>query len=178
MAKSSRELRVALRRLEPRDELAFLAAVRRSRAMHGSFTYPPATAEKFRAALARMESPSHDSVLVVTREAGEMVGMINLNEIVRGPAQSAYLGYYAFAPLAGRGLMTVGLSLAITRAFGELRLHRLEANIQPTNERSLALVARLGFRREGYSPRYLKLGGRWRDHERWALLREEWSPPT
>ncbi len=60
------------------------------------------------------------------------------------------------------------------RAFGELGLHRLEANIQPDNAASIALVRKPGFRLEGYSPRYLKIAGRWRDHERWAILAEEW----
>jgi ribosomal-protein-alanine N-acetyltransferase len=63
----------------------------------------------------------------------------------------------------------------IARAFRTLRLHRLEANIQPGNLASIALVRRLGFRREGLSRRYLKIGGRWRDHERWAILAEEWK---
>jgi ribosomal-protein-alanine N-acetyltransferase len=57
-----------------------------------------------------------------------------------------------------------------------LRLHRVEANIQPRNRASIALVKSLGFRQEGYSPRYLKIGGRWRDHERWALLVDDWRP--
>jgi ribosomal-protein-alanine N-acetyltransferase len=166
--------RVAIRQPTRRDEGAFLAAVRRSRKLHSRYANPPATAERFRAALARLRDPSHVSFLVVTADADELVGVINLNEIVRGPSQSAYLGYYAFAPYAGNGLMTEGLSLVVAKAFGELRLHRLEANIQPDNVRSLALAKRLGFQREGYSPRYLKLGGRWRDHERWALSREEW----
>ena len=61
-------------------------------------------------------------------------------------------------------------------AFRTLRLHRVEANIQPGNRASIALVERAGFRREGYSRRYLKIAGRWRDHERWALLAEEWQP--
>jgi ribosomal-protein-alanine N-acetyltransferase len=70
--------------------------------------------------------------------------------------------------------MKEGLQLVIDCSFDELRLHRLEANIQPSNERSIALVRRLGFRMEGLSRRYLKIGGRWRDHERWALLADEW----
>ena len=68
------------------------------------------------------------------------------------------------------------LRLVLGRAFGRLRLHRLEANIQPDNAASLALVRRIGFRREGFSPRYLKVGGRWRDHERWALRSAQWRP--
>ena len=70
--------------------------------------------------------------------------------------------------------MSEAIALALQRAFRELALHRVEANIQPDNTRSIALVRRFGFRREGFSPSYLKLGGRWRDHERWALLREGW----
>jgi ribosomal-protein-alanine N-acetyltransferase len=89
--------------------------------------------------------------------------------------QSGYLGYYAFAPHQRQGLMTEGLALVIDDAFRRLRLHRLEANIQPGNAASLRLVRRLGFRREGYSRRYLAIRGRWRDHERWAILAEEWG---
>jgi ribosomal-protein-alanine N-acetyltransferase len=166
--------RVALRRLTRRDAVEFLAAVRRSRALYGSYANPPSTKERFLATLARQRDPSHEGFVVVTVDSDELVGVINLNEIVRGSFQGAYLGYYAFVPHAGQGLMTEGLSLVMAKAFGELRLHRLEANIQPGNRRSLELVQRLGFEREGYSPRYLKLGGRWRDHERWALLRENW----
>jgi ribosomal-protein-alanine N-acetyltransferase len=98
----------------------------------------------------------------------------NLNEIVRGGLQSAYLGFYALEPHAGAGHMAAGVGALLRRAFGELHLHRVEANVQPDNTRSLALVERLGFRREGFSPRYLKVGGRWRDHVRLALLAEEW----
>ena len=70
--------------------------------------------------------------------------------------------------------MSEGLGLLLRLAFRRLRLHRLEANIQPGNAQSIALVRRAGFRREGLSPRYLKIGGRWRDHERWAITVEEW----
>ena len=70
--------------------------------------------------------------------------------------------------------MRDGLELVLRHAFLELALHRLEANIQPGNAASIALARGAGFQREGFSPRYLKIGGRWRDHERWAMLAEEW----
>ena len=102
------------------------------------------------------------------------MGVVNLMEIVANPFyQGAYLGYHGMAALAGRGLMTEAVRLASAHAFGALGLHRLEANIQPGNTRSIALVRRLGFRLEGFSPRYLRVDGEWRDHERWALLADE-----
>jgi ribosomal-protein-alanine N-acetyltransferase len=69
--------------------------------------------------------------------------------------------------------MTAAMILLLRHAFRSLKLHRLEANIQPGNTASVALVKRCGFRKEGFSPRYLKVGGRWRDHERWAITRED-----
>lgn len=103
-----------------------------------------------------------------------MVGVFDLSQIYYGIMQSGYLGYYAFAPYARRGYMRDGLQLMLRYAFRSLRLHRVESNIQPANKRSIALVRRAGFVREGYSHRYLKIYGRWRDHERWALLVEDW----
>jgi ribosomal-protein-alanine N-acetyltransferase len=167
-------MRVRLEKPSLRREREFLAAARRSRAFQRRWAAPPATAQAYRAYVRRLSTPAHQGYFVVLRKSGDLVGAINLNEIVRGFYQGAYLGCYAFLPYAGRGYMSEGIELVLRRAFGQLRLHRVEANIQPGNETSLALFQRLGFRREGYSPRYLKIAGRWRDHERWALLAEEW----
>jgi ribosomal-protein-alanine N-acetyltransferase len=93
---------------------------------------------------------------------------------VRGGFQNAYLGYYGFAPHSRQGYMTEGMALALDVAFGILKLHRVEVNIQPTNARSLALARRIGFTHEGFSRRYVKIAGRWRDHERFAMLAEDW----
>ena len=147
--------------------------MRRSRALHRGWVSPPSDRGKFVQYIRSLRSDRRAGFLVVT-DAGEIAGVINVNEIVRGSFQSAYLGYYAFEPFAGRGFLHRGLRAVIGHCFGELKLHRLEANIQPENARSIAMVQRLGFRREGLSPRYLKVCGRWRDHERWALLSDDW----
>src|SRR4030095_9518042 len=104
--------------------------------------------------------------LVIHRGSGGIVGVININDVIRGAFQSASLGYYAFTLYAGQGLMSEGMLLVLRRAFGKLKLHRLEANIQPANRSSIALVRKCGFVREGLSRRLLKVRGRWRDHER------------
>jgi ribosomal-protein-alanine N-acetyltransferase len=131
---------------------------------------------QYRAYLQRLRQPTHLGFLVCT--AGDaLAGVVNVSEIVRGAFGSGYLGYYGFTPYERRGYMRAGLAATIRLAFGTHRLHRLEANIQPENAASIALVRGLGFRYEGYSPRYLKIARRWRDHERWALTREDWRPP-
>ena len=152
----------------------FLTAVRRSRTLHTPWVTAPLTREQYRAFLQRFRAPTHIGHFVCTAD-GELAGVINVNEIVRGGFRSAYLGYYALAPYGGQGYMREGLRLVIQRAFRRYALHRLEANIQPANRRSIALVKSLGFRLEGFSPRYLKINGRWRDHERWAITAEEWA---
>lgn len=151
----------------------FVAAVKRSRQLHRPWIAPPNSLSAYRAYLARIARDASLGFLVVTAD-DELAGFININEIVRGGFQSAYLGYGAFAPHHGEGYMSAGLERVVNRAFREHRLHRLEANIQPENRASLALVRALGFAREGFSERYLKVAGRWRDHERWAITAEVW----
>jgi ribosomal-protein-alanine N-acetyltransferase len=167
-------MRVRLERPSARREREYLAAVRRSRALHRGFVTTASTPAEYRHYLRRTRRRNQESFFVVTAESGELAGVVNINDIVRHSEQSGRLGYYGFTPHAGSGLMAEGLALVIGRAFGDLRLHRLEANIHGDNRRSIALVRGLGFRREGVARGLLKIGGRWRDHERWALLREEW----
>jgi ribosomal-protein-alanine N-acetyltransferase len=167
--------RVFLRDPAARDRAEFLGLVRSSRRFHRPWVSPPATATAFTAFLRRARQPNRVSLLVCRRPDGAIVGVVNVSEIVRGALQGAFLGYYGSAVHGGQGYMTEGLALALRLAFGRLRLHRLEANVQPGNRASLALVQRLGFRLEGFSPRYLKVAGRWRDHQRWAIRREDWD---
>ncbi len=166
--------RVSLRAPREADREEFVRLARASRRLHRPWVYAPETAREYDAYLIRARAESERCFLVVRRDDDSLVGVYNLSQISRGFFQSAYLGYYGFAPSLGRGLMAEGLELVLRQAFRDLKLHRLEANIQPDNDRSKQLVERAGFRYEGYSPRYLKIGGRWRDHERWAITREDW----
>lgn len=155
------------------DCAEFLSAVRRSRALHGSWITPRAkTPKQFADYLKRASADHHYRFLVIHRDSGDLAGVININDVIRGNFQSASLGYYAFAPYAGRGLMRTGLVLVLKQAFQKLKLHRVEANIQPDNRTSIALVKKCGFVREGFSRRLIKVRGRWKDHERWAILSE------
>ncbi len=152
------------------DQEDFLIRVRASRPLHQPWVSAPDTPAKFQAYIARMSQPDHLAFLVCLLHSDEIVGIINISNIVRGLFRSGYLSYYCFFGFEGRGYMSAGLRAVVRQAFGKQKLHRLEANIQPGNTASIALVKACGFTQEGYSPRYLKIGGRWRDHERWALV--------
>ena len=167
--------RVRIARPTRADQADFLAMTRASRRHHRPWAHPPLDATGFRELLARDARDDTEALLVRLTEDDSLVGVFVLSQIFRRAFQNAYLGYYGSGEHAGRGYMSEGLALVLDHAFGPLGLHRVEANIQPGNEASLALARRTGFRREGFSPRYLKIGGRWRDHERWAILSDEWA---
>lgn len=162
---------VTIRPATRHDAPALLAAHAQSRAALYPWVEPFRDMAGFDAWLAQAESGRKYAFLA--EENGRLAGVINLNEVVRGIFLSAYLGYYGLAGAMGRGIMTAAVGMVVAEAFGPLGLHRVEANIQPGNERSRALVQRLGFRLEGFSPRYLRIAGEWRDHERWAKLADD-----
>ncbi|MFO1281999.1 MAG: GNAT family protein [Burkholderiales bacterium] len=177
-ASASAAPRVVVRVPSPTDETAFLAAAHASRALHRAWVRAPSSPTEFHAYVARYASgdpAASDAALVALRAVdGAPVGVFNFSNIVRGAFRSAFLGYYAFAPLAGHGYMSEAMALVLDHAFGPMKLHRVEANVQPDNARSIALVERIGYTREGYSRRYIKIAGRWRDHVRYAMLAEDW----
>ena len=146
-----------------------------SRSLHHPWSNPPTNLDSFASLAARTSQDDYDLQLVCLRDGGAIVGYFALSQIFRGAFHNAYLGYDGSAPYAGKGYMREGLELMLRHAFRVQRLHRVEANVQPGNQASRALVEGAGFRLEGFSPRYLKIGGRWRDHERWALTVEDWQ---
>ena len=166
--------RVSLRVLVREDRQEFLALARQSHRLHRPWTYPPERADQFDDLFARSRRDDFVCLLACLAEnQREIVGVFTVSQIVRGAFQSAYLGYYANARHANRGLMREAMEQLLDHAFGALALHRLEANIQPGNQPSIALARGAGFRLEGFSPRYLLIGGQWRDHERYAITIDE-----
>jgi [ribosomal protein S5]-alanine N-acetyltransferase len=178
---------VILRAPHEADRAAFTEGVRASERLHDPWLDPGEPEAWFDRLLARNRTETDRSLLVCTtddwaggggaREGaggdGGLAGVYNLSQIFHGHFGNAYLGYYALEPYAGRGLMRAGLDLLLDHAFGELELHRVQVNIQPENAASVALVKRAGFRREGFSPRYLRIRDEWRDHEQWAMTVED-----
>ena len=153
----------------------FLSSVKDSLEFHYPWVEAPKDEEKYNKYIKRINFESHVSFFIKRLEDAKIVGVININEIVMGVFQSGYLGFYAFRIFSGQGLMSEGLSLALYFYFEKLKLHRIEANIQPENAKSINLIKRLNFRREGLSPKYLKIDGQWRDHERYAMTLEDYE---
>ena len=165
---------MTLREIKIEDKDLFIAAIQKSESLHYPWVTAPKNSEEFEAYIKNYEGDQSKSFLLVDNFEN-IAGVFNINQIVRGLLQSGYLGFYAIEGYAGQGIMSLGLKLVLKKAFRELGLHRLEANIQPDNNRSINLVKNNGFKQEGYSPRYLKINGTWRDHERWAMTYEDWE---
>jgi ribosomal-protein-alanine N-acetyltransferase len=113
-------------------------------------------------------------MLAEREHPGTFIGKIALSGIMHGAMYSAYLGYWMAGDVQGRGLATEGIRAVLDFAFGPAGLHRVQAAIMPGNPRSLRVIEKLGFRREGYAERYLQIAGTWEDHLLFALTREEW----
>lgn len=169
-----RTVRVRLNPPAPGDEAEIVAANRESRSYHAPYAAPCIDEAGFAAWIENAAQPANRSFVAREIDGGALVAVFNLTQIAMGNFCSAYLGYHGYPQTAGRGLVAEGMDLLLAEAFEGIGLHRIEANIQPDNSRSIALVARRGFRKEGFSPRYLMLGGEWRDHERWAITAEDW----
>ena len=166
-------MNVGVRPLAAGDRAAFLAAARASAELHRPWASPPTTDAAFDAYLTRAGDEAMSCLLVVRADDGALAGVYNLSEIVRGSFQNAYLGYYAFVPHAGTGAMRDAMPLVFAHAFDELGLHRLQANVQPGNERSRRLLEATGWREEGTAERYLLIDGVWRDHVMYAITADE-----
>jgi len=167
---NERQPRVFLRPIARADGTEFIRLMQRSRRLHEPWISPPRSEVTFAQYLDRALRDDHVGLVICHQQNQQLMGAININNIVRGSFLSASLGYYIGMGYDGQGYMSEALQLAKRYAFNELGLHRLEANIQPNNTRSIALVKANGFEFEGLSPGFLYIDGQWRDHERWTCL--------
>ena len=125
--------------------------------------------------LAQCRQPVSQRFVVVRRDDGAIVGQVSLGQIYRGPFSNACMGYWIGVGHTRRGYASQAITQVLERAFTQLGLHRVEANIMPGNTASLAVARAVGFRLEGYSPKYLQINGEWADHTRWAMTRDDWD---
>ncbi len=146
-----------------------------SRKFYKGLITPPKDFESFKSGVERNDDEANECFVICRIEDGKIVGAINITQIFRKGFQNAYLGYSLGVKYTGNGFMTEAINLILKYAFRDLKLHRLEANIQPHNTASIAVVKRCSFSLEGFSPKYLKIGGKWCDHERWAMTKENWK---
>ncbi|MGH4012902.1 MAG: GNAT family N-acetyltransferase [Pseudonocardiaceae bacterium] len=104
---------------------------------------------------------------------GRLAGQLTVGNVVRGALRSAWIGYWVASEVAGFGVATGAVALAVDHSFGPVGLHRIEATVRPENGASLRVLTKLGFRDEGLLVRYLEVDGAWRDHRLLAVTREE-----
>jgi [ribosomal protein S5]-alanine N-acetyltransferase len=167
-------LRVSIRKPTLADCQELLSLHHRSQDFHHPWVAPASNERDCQDYIDRCQQADFEGLLICHIADERIIGVANFSQIFYQSFQNGYLGYYADVDCTGQGLMSEGIRLAIDYAFGILKLHRIEANIQLENRSSIDLVKRLGFTREGFSCRYLKIDGEWRDHERFALTVEDW----
>jgi [ribosomal protein S5]-alanine N-acetyltransferase len=154
------------------DQDEFIELAKASADFHHPWITIPETPADFTDYLKRYEGNQAEITLICVRDSGAIAGFVTIDDMIRGPYQRATVGYGVFVPSRGRGYMSEGFGLLFNFAFGDLRLHRLEADIQPGNKASIRFAKGVGFRYEGFSPGFVCIDGSWRDHERWAINSE------
>lgn len=134
-----------------------------------AFYEPAEVRTRLEKAAVAFEEGSAFHFAVIENESGRMIGVCNFSNVIRGAFQACYLGFAIAGSHQGRGLMSEAVQAGIKYMFETAGLHRIMANYLPHNERSAALLKRLGFEREGYARAYLKIAGIWQDHVLTAL---------
>ncbi len=173
--------RVAIRHIAPGDRDEYMELRRASRAHLERWEpapesgFDPFADIYFERQLAQARTPTTEKLVLVQRDPVAIVGHMTIGGIIRGAGQMAHLGYWLGAAHEGKGMMGEGIALTLRYAFTSLGLHRIEANIMPINARSRAVLKRNGFRYEGLSKALVQIRGAYRDHERYAITKEEWS---
>lgn len=161
---------IQIRLIDSSDEAEYLKNYNTNKHALKPWVQVPKTSEEFSEYVKEMRSEENKAFVAIDQNINKMVGIVELRDIFMHDFKNSYIIYFGFKEHLGKGSMTRAVSLVIRQAFSKLKLHRLEANIQPNNHASLELARRCGFQREGYSPKFIKKNGKWKDHERWAIL--------
>lgn len=149
----------------------FVVTMQKSVEIHSPWiTAPKSSLEYLQYLKKYTNNDKNKSYLICEQTSNQILGVVNINEIIRGCFQNAFLAYYATLDGINKGIMFQALQLVIKIAFDELKLHRLEANIQQENTKSIKLITKLNFVYEGLSKNYLFINNQWRDHKRYSLL--------
>ena len=164
---------IEIRPVQEEDEVEYLKNYRLSKAILKPWVQAPKNATEFKEYVCEMSSEENKAFVVIDKKTQSMLGIVELRDIFMFDFKNSYIIYFAFVPNLKKGCMSQAVKMVTKFAFNKLKLHRLEANIQPTNLASLALARSCGFIKEGYSPKFIKKNGKWKDHERWAILNEK-----
>lgn len=167
--------RVFLRYVLPCDEAEFIALNKGSTEFYKGLVSPILNSADFKVYVERNKNETNECFVICDKTDKKIVGAINLSQIFRKAFQNAYLGFSLGVNFTGKGFMTESVNLILKHSFENLQLHRLEANVQPHNTASIHVLERCGFMKEGFSRKYLKIDGVWCDHERWAIIVEDWK---
>lgn len=167
--------KVFLRYVTQDDFEELMALFDLSREFYSGLVTPPTDKESFKIFADRNLDEANECFVICQNTDSKIVGMANLTQIFLKAFQSCYLGYALGVNFAGKGYMTEAVGLILKHAFNNLKLHRVEANVQPHNLSSINVLKRCGFTKEGFSRKYLKIDDVWCDHERWAIIVEDWE---
>ncbi|MBX7174701.1 MAG: GNAT family N-acetyltransferase [Pyrinomonadaceae bacterium] len=167
--------KVFLRYVKYGDFEEMLELFKTSLEIYEGLINPPLDLESFKVYVDRNLEDANECFLICQNIGNKIVGAINLTQIFRKSFQNCYLGYSLGVNFIGKGYMTEAVNLVLHHAFENLKLHRVEANVQPHNLASIKVLQRCGFTKEGFSRKYLKIDNVWCDHERWAIIFEDWK---
>jgi ribosomal-protein-alanine N-acetyltransferase len=173
VTKSFNSSPVLIRPIAIKDEKEYLKNYRASQKDLKPWVHVPSTGKAFREYVSEMQTAENKAYVVLEKQSNSIAGIVELRDIYMFDFKNSYIIYFGFKGQLRKGLMSSAVRDIIKLAFKTLKLHRLEANIQPTNVASLALAKACGFKKEGYSPKFIKKNGHWKDHERWAILNEK-----
>jgi ribosomal-protein-alanine N-acetyltransferase len=165
--------RTVARPLTAADEPAFIALAVESFEFHRKWIKLPTKSDEFKRYLSKFDGGDAFFFVICDAYSDSIVGFVSLTGIEREPYQRGRLGYGVFERYARKGYISAGLKQVVNFAFGGLKLHRLEADIQSENSPSKRLVKKMGFTCEGVSHGFIRINGEWMDHERWALTSDD-----